>query len=120
MYHLISKWTILPGKKAEAIRAINALAAVVKEKEPNTLAYMPHTPNLLKEKNNPVPYDGEIVFFEIYKDEAAFLKHLDGQPFQDFVRSYGHLFLSSSDGTTFVLNEVLHPINGFIREVLTQ
>ncbi len=117
MYQLIAKWTILPGKKEEAIMAINKLSTLVKEKEPDTLAYLPHTPDL-KEMNNPTPYDGEIVFFEIYRDKAAFERHLNGRPFKDFVKNHGHLFLRNSDGSTFFLVETLNPMNGFVRQDL--
>ncbi|MBL7746308.1 MAG: antibiotic biosynthesis monooxygenase [Chitinophagaceae bacterium] len=114
MYQLIAKWTILPGKKDEAFAAIKQLAAQVKEKEPDTLVYIPQTTDYAQ-MNLPLPYDGEIVFFECYKDKDAFLAHLNGEVFTGFVKQYGHLFLSGNDGSSFVLVQTLTSLNGFIR-----
>lgn len=115
MYQLIATWTILPGKKDEAITALRALADEVKAKEPDTLIYLPHSIDF-EQTNLPLPSDGVIVFFEVYKDKDAFLKHLTGESFTGFVKQYGNLFLSDSNGNNFVQIQTLHSENGFIRQ----
>ena len=52
-------------KKDEAAEALAKLAKNVEDNEPDVLAYIPH----LNEK------DGEVVFFEVYKDAAAVANH---------------------------------------------
>jgi len=126
MYTVIAKFTVLQGKLAEATAAVNQLAKNVMEQEAGTLAYLPHTVST-DGYNNPVPYDGEIVFYEIYADKAAFELHLNGpygpdHPsglYTEFVKHYGHLFLcSNSDGKPYVQGETLKHIDGFIRKEL--
>jgi quinol monooxygenase YgiN len=114
MYHLTSKWTILPGKKKEALAAIKELAKLVREREPDTLVYLPHSPDF-GEKSLPTPADGEITFFEIYKNKKAFNDHVNGKTFKSFVKKYGKLFLSGNDGQPFVILEILKYEAGFIR-----
>lgn len=114
MYQLIARWTILQGKKDEAIDALKNLAAEVKAKEPDTWVYIPQTTDFT-ETNLPTPYDGEIVFFECYKNKDAFLAHLNGEVFTGFVKQYGNLFLSSG-GSSFVIVQTFTSLNGFIRE----
>lgn len=121
---VIAKWTILPGKQTEAVTAINALAEKVKAAESGTLVYLPHAVNI-EGYNNPVPYDGEIVFYEVYQDQDAFDVHLYGPngkdnpsgPFTDFLKQYSHLFLcNKNDGKPYMHVEALHLLSGFIRE----
>ena len=52
-------------KNDMAAEALAGLAKKVEDNEPGVLAYIPH----LNEK------DGEVVFFEIYKDQAALTNH---------------------------------------------
>jgi quinol monooxygenase YgiN len=113
MYTLISKWTILPSKEAEAIKLLKKLALRVKEKEVDTWVYMVHTPDF-SETNLPTPAIGEVVFFEIYKDKAAFSAHVTGTVFTDFVKKHGDLFLSNY-GQPYVTLEILNHQAGFIR-----
>lgn len=118
-YPLIAKWTILPGNEAEALAALKKLALDVQENEPGTLLYMVHTPNF-KEKSLPTPPEGEVFFWEVYEDQEAFFKHINGTIFQTFVAKYGHLFLSdfSNPPQVFMTTEVLTKIEGFSRKVL--
>lgn len=116
MYPLIGKWTILPGNEKKAINALKKLAKNVKETEPDIWLYMVQVPNF-KEKSLPTPPVGEVVFFEIYKDKAAFLKHLEGPNFKNFVKNYGHLFLQDlqTPSNVFMITEVLTHLGGFAR-----
>jgi quinol monooxygenase YgiN len=55
-----------PAKETEAIAALTELAKAVEEKEPGVLAYIPH-----RVAGDPT----QIVFFEVYADEAAMKNH---------------------------------------------
>ena len=114
MYPLISNWFIAPGKRAETIVALKELAAKVAAEEPDTLVYLVHTPDHTK-TNLPAPREGEVVFFEIYKDEAAFLAHLKGPIFTAFVKNHGHLFVNSNGSPYTTVETMIHHA-GFIRE----
>jgi quinol monooxygenase YgiN len=114
MYPLISKWTVLPGKKKQALTALKALALQVKAKEPGTLMYTVHTPDF-SQANLPTPPENEIVFFEIYKNKAAFDTHVNGPDFKNFVKKYGNLFLQSNK-QPYVSLEIMKHEAGFIRE----
>jgi quinol monooxygenase YgiN len=116
MYPLIAKWTILQGNEKKAIKALKQLAQDVKENEPGTLLYMVNVPNL-NEKSLPTPPAGEVVFWEIYKDQAAFQRHVGGSIFQNFVKTYGGLFLNdfSNPSQVYMMTEMLTQIGGFSR-----
>src|SRR4051812_21163152 len=92
MYPLIAKWTILPGNEKKVTEALKKLATDVQKNEPNTLLYMVHVPDF-NEQSLPTPPAGEVVFFEIYKNKAAFMDHINGPDFKNFVKNYGSLFL---------------------------
>jgi quinol monooxygenase YgiN len=113
MYPLISKWTVLPGKKKEALTALKELAVKVRESEPDTLMYTVHTPEFTQ-PSLPTPPEGEIIFFEIYKNKAAFHAHVKGPNFTAFVKKYGHLFLNNNK-QPYVTLEIMRHQAGFIR-----
>ncbi len=113
MYSLISKWTILPEHELIAIRALQNLALQVQQSEPNTWIYLVHTPDFTQ-PNLPTPPAGEVVFFEVYKDEASFQAHVRGPIFAAFVQQYGSLFLNNL-GKPYVTLELLDRQAGFIR-----
>lgn len=117
MYPLIAKWTILPGNEEKAIEVLKKLAQDVQENEPDTLLYMVHVPNF-KEKSLPTPPAGEVEFWEVYKDQLAFFKHINGTIFQDFVKNYGQLFLNDFNvpSQVFMTTKVLTQIAGFVRK----
>lgn len=114
MYSLISKWTILQGKEIEAIHILKKLAKQVQEKESDTLVYLVHTPDL-EQTNLPTPPAGEVIFFEIYKDQTAFNAHVNGPVFSNFVKEYSHFFLCNL-GKPYVTLELLKHQAGFIRD----
>lgn len=65
-------------KKDEAVKALADLAKKVEENEPGVLAYIPHTHQ--KDDVN------QVIFFEIYKDEAALQNHSQ-QPYMAEMRT---------------------------------
>jgi quinol monooxygenase YgiN len=116
MYPLISTWTILPGKEADAIAALKILAIKVHDGEPDTHVYLVHIPDFTQ-ANLPTPPQGEVIFFEIYKDQAAFEAHVGGHIFKTFVKDHGHLFLESN-GAPYVTVEMMKHEAGFIRHAM--
>jgi quinol monooxygenase YgiN len=113
MYPLISKWYIVPGKKKEALAALKEVAGFVKEREPDTLVYTIHIPDF-SQPNLPTPPEGEVIFFEVYRNEAAFQKHVNGPTFKTFVKKHGHLFLNSNK-QPYTSLEIMKDVAGFIR-----
>ncbi|WP_184549612.1 putative quinol monooxygenase [Mucilaginibacter sp. FT3.2] len=118
MYPLISVWTILPGNESEATAALKNLALLVEQTQPDTLAYLVHTPDM-SQPNLPTPNSGEVIFFEIYKNEAAFKAHVDGAVFKNFVATYGNLFLASN-GAPYTTLQVMKHKAGYIRPGLLE
>jgi len=116
MYSTIAKSTILPGKEAEVIEILKKLPKQV-ENEPGTLLYMVHTPDF-SQPSLPTPAAGEVIFFEIYEDKAAFEAHLDGAAFQNYIKETKDLFLADSFNQTFVPIEILKHQAGFAKEEL--
>jgi quinol monooxygenase YgiN len=122
MYSLISIWTIKQDSQPQAVAALKRLAKQVQEQEKETLVYLVHTPDM-SQGSMPTPSNLQVLFFEIYKNKAAFLAHVNGPIFQGFVAKHGSLFLSTelkcADGGTvsqpFMMAEFLRREAGFIR-----
>ena len=122
MYSLISIWTIKEGSEQQAVAALKRLAKQVQEQEQDTLVYLVHTPDM-SQASMPTPSNLQVLFFEIYKNKAAFLAHVNGPIFQGFVAKHTNLFLSTemkcAGGDTvsqpFMLVEFLRREAGFIR-----
>lgn len=124
MISVTAIWTIIKGKESEAIPAIKILATKVKESEPDTLVYIPQSINT-KGYSDPTPNPNDIIFVEMYKDQAAFDYHLYGPngkdnpsgTFVDFVKEYGHLFeWNDSSNMPKMIVTALKPFTGFVRE----
>ena len=62
----IVKFKIKEGQEDGAVELLQTLTAAVEKEEPGVLAYIAH-----RSKNDP----SEVVFFEIYKDQAALTAH---------------------------------------------
>lgn len=62
----IARFSMQEGKEDEAIATLQELVKGVEENEPGVLAYIAH-----RSEANP----SEVVFFEVYKDEAALAAH---------------------------------------------
>lgn len=99
MFSLVSIWTIKEGQQQAAIAALKNLAQQVQEKEADTLMYLVHTPDM-SQASLPTPSPLQVVFVEIYKDQAAFLAHVNGPVFKNFVAENVDLFLSTTSECT--------------------
>ncbi|MCH8160590.1 MAG: antibiotic biosynthesis monooxygenase [Chloroflexi bacterium] len=66
MVTIIARMKIREGKEEEALAKVTAMAEAVQANEPGALAYIVH-------RNQEDP--SEIVFFELYADDAAFESH---------------------------------------------
>jgi quinol monooxygenase YgiN len=126
MYSLIAVWTIRQGKEKLATAALRRLARKVQRQEAGTLIYLAHVPDM-RQPSLPTPSNLEVVFFEVYKDKAAFLAHVTGDTFQNFVKEHADLFLcppptACDDGTSvvgpFITVKFLERKAGFIRPEL--
>jgi quinol monooxygenase YgiN len=62
----IVKFKIMEGQEDAAVELLETLTAAVEKEEPGVLAYIAH-----RSKKDP----SEVVFFEIYKDQAAVTAH---------------------------------------------
>ena len=99
MKSIIVTWYVKEGCFKQACKALNELAEKVKAEEADTWAYLVHSS---AEDSLPPVTINVIVFLEIYKDEAAFLSHVNGPVFQGFLRANKDLFVSvSPNGPSF-------------------
>jgi quinol monooxygenase YgiN len=122
MFTLVARWTINPGCETGARAALEQLASQVRDQEPDTLLYLVFVPEM-KEQSLPTASPLEVVFVEEYRNKQAFLAHLDGPVFKQFVAKHLKLFLSTTvtghDGklveNPFVLVENLQRVAGFVR-----
>ncbi|MFN0108135.1 MAG: putative quinol monooxygenase [Blastocatellia bacterium] len=118
MISIIAKWTILEGKREQAIPALQDLAKQVEEGEPFVWMYTIHTPDLTV-TNFPTPPANEVVFFSVFADHDAFEKHLNGPIFQNWFKQHSSLFLLNN-GNLFVISEFLDRQAGYVhKEMLT-
>ncbi|MBM3855021.1 MAG: antibiotic biosynthesis monooxygenase [Verrucomicrobia bacterium] len=122
MYTLIARWTIKEDCAPQACTALRQLARAVRKNEPDTLLYLIHLPD---PKGLSLPTQSPLVvtFFEVYRNKAAFLAHLNGKIFQAFVARHRDLFLTTTatgdDGkpvvSPFVLVDALRREAGYVR-----
>lgn len=116
--NLISRWFIKPGQEAEASAALARLAQDVRAQEPDTLTYLVHRPaGDARLQSLPPSEPGAVVFFESYRSTEAFLRHVNGPVFQNFVASHGDLFvpIGESHPVPFATVEFLRKEAGFVR-----
>lgn len=125
MFSLTSTWTLKQGSEEKGVAALKKLAQQVQEGEADTLLYLVHVPDM-KRASQPTPCSLDVVFFEIYKDRAAFCAHVNGPIFKNFVKEHGALFLTtrgecddpSVPAGPYTSVEFLDRKAGFIRPVL--
>jgi len=115
--HLTSTWFIKKGCEEEAFKALSDLASSVYANEPNTLIYFVHrqyppNPDLI---SKPPVEPSTVVFFEAYRDAQAFLEHVNGEIFTQFVKQYGNLFIQENNGP-FTFVDFLQLQAGFVRQ----
>ena len=113
MITLIAKWTIGIGHEEVAMAALRTLAHDVFENEEGTWVYLCHAPDAGQE-SLPTAYPYEVIFFEVYKDKAAYEAHVDGPIFTAFLQQHSNLFVTT-EGKPFVLKEFLTRHAGFVR-----
>lgn len=101
MNTIIARIKIKDGKEDEALAALTKMAEGVRAKEPGTLAYMIH-----RSANDP----SEIVFFELYSDDAAAAAHSQGESMKEFQSGFADLFDVSQ-----VKIERLERVGGLVR-----
>jgi predicted enzyme related to lactoylglutathione lyase/quinol monooxygenase YgiN len=113
---LTSTWFIAQGNEAAAIAAVKALAKDVEASEPDTLIYLVHTPFTDDKRVTSLSplYSGTIVFFEMYRTVEAFLRHVNGPIFADFLAKSGNLFVAQN-GAPFTFVAFLARQAGFVR-----
>jgi predicted enzyme related to lactoylglutathione lyase/quinol monooxygenase YgiN len=113
---LTSTWFIRPGRESAVVAAIEELAPAVRDGEPDTLAYLVHTPFFADDRLQALPpvAPNHLLFFEMYRDADAFLRHLHGPIFTRFVEQHAELFVASN-GKPFTFVEFLECRAGFIR-----
>lgn len=122
MLSLIATWTLQPGHEKAGLAALKRLAKKVLAQEPGTLAYLVHSPDPDMD-SLPRVAPQQVLFFEVYADKKAFLAHVSGPLYQDFVKRHKDLFLcttvTSSDGeavrSPFVNVQFLKRQAGFLR-----
>jgi len=113
---LISEWFLKPGSEAEGTAALSQLALDVQANEPDTLTYLVHIPFLDDSRLQALPPvdPSSILFFETYRNADAFLAHVNGPVFKNFVAKHGDLFIASN-GSPYTTVEFLTRRAGFIR-----
>ncbi|MET3131338.1 putative enzyme related to lactoylglutathione lyase/quinol monooxygenase YgiN [Oxalobacteraceae bacterium GrIS 1.11] len=115
--HLTSEWFIVPGNEAAVAEAVPALVAQIRATEPDTLVYMVHRPCATSANLQSLPpaNPSTILFYEVYRNQAAFEAHVNGQAYSDFVANYGDLFIQNN-GKPYSFVEFLYMEDGFIRD----
>jgi predicted enzyme related to lactoylglutathione lyase/quinol monooxygenase YgiN len=121
---LTSRWFIRPGCEAAADAALRELARDVERDEPDTLTYLVHRPRRSDATLQSLPPSDPlaVLFFETYRDTAAFVRHVNGPLFTAFVKRHGELFTASDSkpgSTPFMLVEFLETHAGFVRGAQT-
>lgn len=113
MISIVAKWSILPGKRDQAIVALNELARRVQELEPFVPMYTIFVPDF-SVTSYPTPSTQDLIFLSAFDDKAAFEEHLKGPVFRDWLAEHPDLFLFNN-GQLFVVSELLERVAGFIR-----
>ncbi|HEY0312305.1 MAG TPA: antibiotic biosynthesis monooxygenase [Allosphingosinicella sp.] len=117
MLPIIARWSIAKGHRAEALRALDELVALVEENEPFVPMYTVNVPNMSPELTSfPTPSEHEVVFLSVFDDAAAFKRHMDGVFKQWLDANKQHFLLNN--GNLFVVSEWLERHAGFIRQAM--
>jgi uncharacterized protein len=114
---LTSHWYVAPGCEAAVLEALQKLADDVYRFEPDTLTYLVHTSLNSAEapiQSLPPVNPRTIVFFESYRSPEAFLRHVNGPVFTEFVTRNSSLFVNSN-GKPFTSVEFYTQVAGFMR-----
>ena len=106
MIVLLARFRMKEGKENEALEAMRAMAQNVHEGEPGCLAYICH-----RSSSEP----SELVWYEVYEDEAALGAHGASEHMKAFGRRLPELVDLSQ-----IKLERLERIDGFVRESLSK
>ncbi len=114
---LVSCWFVRPGSETAASAALSRLAADVQAGEPDTLTYLVSLQFAADARLQSLPPTdpNSVLFFETYRDTNAFLAHLNGPIFANFVARSGDLFVGT-DGKPYTTVTFLQPHAGFVRD----
>ncbi len=88
MITVIARLKCQAGKEAEAAAACSEMVKGVETNEPGALAYVCH-----QSKKDPA----EIVFFEVYADDAAFAAHRKTEHMMKLTKAFPTLFAGPPD-----------------------
>lgn len=112
MHTAVVRWYVKDGKLPEAAAALTALVQRVRKEEAGTLGYLVHSG---APGSFPPLSENVIVFVEIYEDDKAFLAHLNGPAFTEFVAEHGDLFVAIPGRQQYMTVETVDRIAGFLR-----
>lgn len=101
MVTIIARFKVQAGKEDEALERLRKMVEAVQAEEPGALAYICH-----RSQEDP----SEIVFFEVYADDAAFQAHGQTPHMGEMRASFAQLFDPSQ-----VKIERLERVAGFAR-----
>ncbi len=101
MITIIARFKMQAGKEEEALESATKMGESVKAEEPGVLAYLVH-----RSQNEP----SEIVFVEVYTDDAAFQAHAQTPHMGELRARFAELFDPSK-----VQIERLERVGGFAR-----
>ena len=106
MIVLLARFRIKDGKESEALEAMRTMVERVRDGEPGCLAYVCH---------RSVSEPSEIVWYEVYEDDAALGAHGGSEHMKAFGRSLPEIV-----DVTQIKIERLERLDGFVRESLPQ
>jgi len=101
MLTIIARLKMRAGKEEEALERLRTMVSAAEAEEPGTLAYICH-----RSQNDP----SEIIFVEMYEDDAALQAHGRTAHMGEFRSGFGQLFDVSQ-----VKIERLERVAGFVR-----
>jgi len=122
---LLSIWDVCPEITDEQwqrlVDNLQSLAGTVKAAEPATLVYRVHTAAPDPRTDSPIPPQDarrHVSFYEMYESAEAFKIHLDGKPFNEFLRDNLQYFIENPERKNYPLTKTtfLDMQSGFFRE----
>jgi len=102
MITFTARLRIMPGKEEAALARARAMVQSVRDKEPGVLAYIGH-----QSQDHPQ----ELVFYEVYADQAARDAHDKTPHFAELIKELGTVF----DADYGAKIEMLDRIDGVVR-----
>jgi quinol monooxygenase YgiN len=125
MITLISQWSVRADISDDEwnalLKNLQTLAGTVEAAEPDTLVYRVHTA-AADPRNGDSPDTAEarqyVTFYEVYRSAESFQVHLNGQPFNDFLRDNIQCFEENPDRKNYPLTKTtfLQKQSGYFRE----